>query len=64
VVGPHFRPIGFLHAAGEFHMRAVGLPGAVADPDHVARAREPLARGRIEPAERLFVFQQQRLVLV
>ena len=43
-------------------MRAVRLTGAVADPDHVTGARDVLAGDRIHPRQRLFVFQQQRLV--
>ena len=48
VVGPHFRPIGFWHAAAELDMRAIGLARAVADPDHVTGPRQPLAGGRVE----------------
>ena len=59
---PAFQADGVLHAAAEFDMRAVGLPRAVADPDHVARARDRQAGGRVDPRQRLFVFQQQRLV--
>ncbi|MPL73688.1 hypothetical protein SDC9_19494 [bioreactor metagenome] len=60
--GTAFQPDRVLHAAAELDMRAVGLTGAVADPDHVARARQRNARGAVDTAQRLFVFQQQRLV--
>ena len=43
-------------------MRAVGLARAVADPQEMPRPGQPLARGAVEPGQRLFVFQQQRLV--
>ena len=51
-----------LDAATEFHMGMVGLPGAVADPDHVARAAIPVAGGRIDAGERLLEAEQQRLM--
>ena len=59
---PAFQAHRVLHAAREFHMRAVGLAGAVADPDHVARARDRKAGGGIDPAERFLVFQEQRFM--
>jgi hypothetical protein len=43
-------------------MGAVGLARAVADPDHVARAREPLAGGRVDARQRLLVVEEKRLV--
>ena len=51
-----------LDAAAVFDMRVVGLAGAVADPDHVARGGVPVARGRIDARQRLLVAEQQRLV--
>ena len=59
---PAFQPHGVLHPAAELDMRAVHLTGAVADPQHVAGPRDRQAGGRIDPRQRLFVFQQQRLV--
>ena len=43
-------------------MAVVELAGAVADPDHVARGRVPVAGGGIDPGEGLLVAQQQRLM--
>ena len=43
-------------------MAVVELAGAVADPDHVARGRVPVAGGGIDPGEGLLVAEQQRLV--
>ena len=51
-----------LQAPAEFDMSAAELARPVADPDHVARGRVIVARGRIEPRHRLFVAEQQRLV--
>src|SRR5437588_3763904 len=53
---------GVLDAAAEFHMGVVGLPGAVADPHHVARAAIPVAGGRIYAGKRLLESEQQRLM--
>ena len=60
--GPHFRPIGFLMPRQILDMGVVGLARAVADPDHVAGGRVPVAGGRIEAGHRLLVAEQQRLV--
>ena len=43
-------------------MAVVELAGAVADPDHVARGRVPVAGGGIDAREGLLVAEQQRLV--
>src|SRR6476620_6566179 len=51
-----------LDAAEIFDMAVVELAGAVADPDHVARGRVPVAGGGIDAGEGLIVTQQQRLV--
>ena len=51
-----------LDAAEIFDMAVVELAGAVADPDHVARGRVPVAGGGIDPREGLLVAEQQRLV--
>ena len=42
--------------------RAVEIPGALADPDHVRRAVVPVARQRVAPGQGLLVAQEQRLV--
>ena len=57
-----FQPDRVHDATAKFNMRAIGLAGAVANPDHMAGACNRLARKRIDPAQRLFIFQQQRLV--
>ena len=44
-----------LHAAGKLDVGSVGLTGAVPDPDHMARARKPLAGGGIDAGQRLFI---------
>ena len=59
---PALQPDRVLHAAGELDVGAVQLPGAVADPDHVARARHRQPGRRVDAAERLLVLEQQRLV--
>ena len=59
---PAFQTDGVQYATGKFHMRAVRLAGAVADPDHMARPCHRLTRDRINPAQSLFIFQQQRFV--
>src|SRR5690349_17198360 len=51
-----------LDAAEELDVRAVRLPRAVADPEHVRGAIVPVARRRIDARQRLLVRQQQRLV--
>ena len=43
-------------------MCAVWLTGAVANPQHVARACKPVARSGIKTGQRLFVFQQKAFV--
>ena len=57
-----FQPDRVQHAAREFDMRAVGLAGAVADPDHVTGPGHVLTGDRIHPCQGLFILQQQRLV--
>src|SRR6267378_6326507 len=44
-----------LDAAEIFHMAVIELAGAIADPDHMARCRVPVAGGGIDPRERLLV---------
>ena len=51
-----------LDAAAEFDMGMVGLAGAVADPQHVARGCIPVAGGRIDAGHGLLKAQQQRLM--
>ena len=51
-----------LDAAAELDMRMVGLARAVADPDHVAGGRVPVAAGGIDARHRLLEAEQQRLV--
>ncbi|QTK78540.1 hypothetical protein AT6N2_C0675 [Agrobacterium tumefaciens] len=51
-----------LDAAEIFDMRMVELTRAVADPDHVARCRVPVAGGGIDTGQRLFVTEQQGLM--
>mmetsp|Transcript_27758 Transcript_27758/g.51683 ORF Transcript_27758/g.51683 Transcript_27758/m.51683 type:complete len:447 (+) Transcript_27758:1034-2374(+) len=60
--GAAFQANGVLNTAGELHMGTIRLTGPVADPDHVTRAGQPFARSRIQSRQRLFIFQQQRLV--
>ena len=43
-------------------MAVIELAGAVADPDHVAGGRVPVAGGGIDAGQRLLVAEQQRLV--
>ena len=50
------------NTAAELDMRVVGLAGAIADPEHVARCRVPFAGRRIEPGHCLLEAQQQSLV--
>ena len=59
---PAFQADGVLNPAGEFYVRPIGLAGAVANPDHMPRPRNPLTRGGIETAKRFFIFQQQGFV--
>ena len=51
-----------LDAAAELDMRVIGLPGAVADPEHVAGGAIPVAGRGIDACERLLVAQEQRLM--
>jgi hypothetical protein len=51
-----------LHAAAELDMGVLRLARAVADPDHVAGRRVPVAAGRIDAGHRLLEAEQQRLV--
>ena len=57
-----FEADGVHHTPAEFDMRAIRLTRTVADPDHVARTRDPFARGGIDAGQRLFVFQQKCFV--
>ena len=50
------------HTPAKLDMCAVGLAGAVADPDHVARPGHVLAGQAVDPAQRFFVFQQESFV--
>jgi hypothetical protein len=43
-------------------MAVVELTGAIADPDHVARGRIPVAGGGIDPGEGLLIAEQQRFM--
>ena len=43
-------------------MRAINLPRAIADPQHVSRRRPPLLAGLVEARQRLLVVEQQRLM--
>ena len=60
--GAAFQADRVLDAAEIFDMAVVELAGAVADPDHVARGRVPVAGGGIDPCEGLLVTQKQRFV--
>src|SRR6185437_14322999 len=51
-----------LDAAEIFDMTVLELAGAVADPDHVARGRVPVAGRGIDPRHRLLVAEQERLM--
>jgi hypothetical protein len=53
---------GVLDAARKFHVGAVELAGAFADPHQVGRGVVPIARGRIDPCHRLLDAQQQGFV--
>ena len=55
--GAAFQPDRVDDPPREFDMRAVRLPRAVTDPDHVARPGDDIAGGRIDPRQRLFVFE-------
>ena len=62
VVGPILQPNRVADAAQELDVRAVELPGALADPQHVRRAVVPPAAQRVLAGERLLVAEQQGLV--
>ena len=49
-------------AAAIFDMGVIGLPGAIADPHHVARGAVPVAGRGIDAGEGLLVAEQQRFV--
>ena len=51
-----------LDAAAVLDMGVIRLPGAVADPQHVAGGAVPVAGGGIDAGQRLLVAEQQRLV--
>ncbi|ENN89244.1 hypothetical protein RHSP_51838 [Rhizobium freirei PRF 81] len=51
-----------LDAAEIFDMRVICLARAVADPEHVARGRVPVAGGGVDAGESLFVAEQQCLM--
>src|SRR5712671_7225608 len=59
---PAFQPDRVLDAAKVFDMGVVELPGAVADPDHVARGRVPVPGSRVDAGKSLLVAEQQRLM--
>ncbi|MCY1345957.1 hypothetical protein D9M69_320290 [compost metagenome] len=55
-------PDGVADTAHEFHVGAIQLAGAVADPEHVGGAVVPATGEAVATHECLFVVQQQRLV--
>ncbi len=59
--GTAFQSDRILDAAEIFDMAVIELAGAVADPDHMARRRVPVARRRIDAGKGLLVAEQQRL---
>ena len=61
-VGPSFTPIGFCTPGEELDVRAVELPGALADPQQVRGAVVPVAGEAVAAGERLLVAEDQRLV--
>ena len=61
-MGPTLKPIGLWDAAEKFDMGAVGLPGAVADPEEVGGAGVPVAAGAVDAGEGLLVGQEQGFV--
>ncbi|GJE07014.1 hypothetical protein AOPFMNJM_2338 [Methylobacterium jeotgali] len=60
--GPAFQADRVANAASVLDMGVVRLPGAVADPEHVAGGGIPVAGRRIDAGQRLLVAEQQRLV--
>src|SRR6476660_9668000 len=60
--GTAFQSDRILDAAEIFDVAVIELAGAVADPDHMARCRVPVASRRIDAGESLLVAEQQRLV--
>ena len=59
---PAFEADRVLDTAAELDMGMIGLAGAVADPQHVARGRVPVAARRIDAGHGLLIAEQQRLV--
>src|SRR6185437_6149700 len=59
---PALEPERILDAARVFDVRMIELTGAVADPQHVARGRVPVAGRGIDARERLLEAEKQRLV--
>src|SRR5205085_11345533 len=60
---PSLEPEGVPDAAAIFDMGMIELAGAVADPDHMARGRVPVAGPRrVLACHRLLEAEQQRLV--
>src|SRR6478735_11741502 len=60
--GTAFQSDRILDAAEIFDVAVIELAGAVADPDHMARCRVPVAGRRIDAGEGLLVAEQQRLM--
>src|SRR6476659_1265815 len=60
--GTAFQADRILDAAEIFDMAVIELAGAVADPDHMARCRVPVAGRRIDAGKGLLVAEQQRLM--
>jgi hypothetical protein len=60
--GAAFQADRIFDAAHELDMGAVGLAGAVADPQHMGRGVVPVAAGGIDARHRLLIRQQQRFV--
>jgi hypothetical protein len=56
------QPDRVLDAAEIFDVAVIELAGAIADPDHVAGGRVPVAGRGIDAGERLLVAEQQRLM--
>ena len=61
-VGPTLTPTRVVHAGEEGGVRAVGLPRALADPEHVRRAVVPVAGQRVAAREALLVVEHEALV--
>ena len=60
--GPDLDGQGIVDPAGKLEVRLTRVPRALADPEEVCRAPEPLAREAVDPRKRLLVGEQQGLV--